>query len=62
MEKERGGGAVDVKLMSLDSSDVAQQHWSRVYVCVHMRACVCAHTWTRVHPCVRACVCVADGH
>lgn len=31
MEEERGGGAVDVKLMSLDSSDTAQQQLS---VCV----------------------------
>ncbi len=39
MEEKRGGGAVDVKLMSLDSFDAAQQRdWSSV--CVHC-VCVC---------------------
>lgn len=34
MEEERRGGAVDVKLMSLDSSDAAQQQdWSSECVC-----------------------------
>lgn len=41
MEEERGGGAVDVKLMSLDSSDAAQQHWSSECVCMCLCACMC---------------------
>lgn len=38
MDEERSGGAVDVKLMSLDSSDAAQQQQGSVCVCV------CAYT------------------
>lgn len=35
MEEKRSGGAVNVKLMTLDSSDAAQQQdWSSVCVCV----------------------------
>lgn len=35
MEEERRGGAADVKLMSLDSSDAAQQQdGSSAFVCV----------------------------
>lgn len=39
MGEERSGEAVDVKLMSLDSSDAAQQQQGSVCV----RACVCMH-------------------
>lgn len=35
MEEKRSGGAVNVKLMTLDSSDAAQQQdWSSACVCV----------------------------
>lgn len=42
MEEERRGRAADVKLMSLDSSDAAQQQdRSSVFACVCLRVCVC---------------------
>lgn len=41
MEEERGGGAEDVKLMSLDSSDTAQQQdCGSVCVCAFVCGCV----------------------
>lgn len=51
MEEERGGGAVDVKLMSLDSSDAAQQHWSSECVCVGGGGSVCVCVSDCVHLC-----------
>lgn len=46
MEEERRGGAVDVKLMSLDSSDAAQQQdWSSE--CVYQAMCMCVSVCVR---------------